>query len=67
MEGKIFIATTTFTTGVGTFTENVTRVREGHPILSQFPDKFKEADADYEWDVEQASAAPGERRRATIR
>lgn len=63
--GKLYVATETFTAdGYHTITKDVTRVREGHPLLTQFPSLFKEASAHYEWDVEQATAGPGERRGA---
>ena len=39
-----------------------TRVRVGHPLLRVIPDKFAPMKVDYE--VEQATAAPGERRGA---
>jgi len=62
-KGKLYVATETFSVdGYQTITKDVTRVREGHPFLSQFPQLFKEASAHYEWDVEQATAGPGERR-----
>lgn len=44
------------------FREGVTLVREGHPILDEFGHMFEPARAHYEVDVEQATAAPGERR-----
>lgn len=61
--GKLYVATETFSVdGYRTITKDVTRVREGHPLLDQFPHLFREADAHYEWEVEQATAAPGEKR-----
>ncbi len=66
-DGKIFIANETFT-AAGHYTpfhKDITRVREGHPILKQYPDMFREAEAHYEWpEVEQATASPGEKRGA---
>ena len=60
---RLFVATETFSAdGYSTITKDVTRVREGHPLLAQFPQLFKEAGAHYEWDVEQATANPGQRR-----
>jgi hypothetical protein len=66
-EGKIFIATEDFQPAgyYTTFRKDVTRVREGHPLLEQFPHLFREAEAHYEWpDVEQTTANPGEKRGA---
>lgn len=42
------------------YTAGRTRVRAGHELLRALPDKFVPMDVDY--DVEQATAAPGERR-----
>lgn len=42
------------------FQSGVTRVREGHPILRGVEHLFKPVSADYEF--EQATAAPGEKR-----
>lgn len=60
----IFVPIESFITSLDgvdvTFRRDVTRVREGHPILTRFPDKFREIVVDYE--VEQATSAPGERR-----
>ncbi len=62
-EGRLYVATETFAIdGHRTITKNVTRVREGHPLLTQYPQFFRVADAHYEWDVEQATAGPGEGR-----
>jgi hypothetical protein len=38
------------------------RVRYGHPLLRSHADMFKPVDEDVKYDVEQATAAPGERR-----
>lgn len=38
----------------------ITRVRASHPMVERAPHLFKELDVHY--DVEQATAAPGERR-----
>ena len=66
MAGKLYVATQTFFAANEPvrFVANQTLVREGHPILTQYPDYFRLADAgQYEWpDVEQATAGPGERR-----
>ncbi len=62
-DGKLYVATESFAVdGYSTITKDVTRVREGHPLLSQFPQLFRIADAHYEWDVEQATSNPGQRR-----
>lgn len=45
-----------------TFKRGHTFVREGHPVLDDFPDMFEEIRVHY--DVEQATAAPGETRAA---
>lgn len=44
--------------------KGVTRVRAGHPILTQHPELFMPIDVHYDWParVEQATAAPGEKR-----
>lgn len=42
------------------FTVGVTRVREGHPLLDVAPASFEPISVHY--DVEQATAVPGERR-----
>ena len=63
MAGKLYVAVETFSVdGYRTITKDVTRVREGHPLLTQFAHLFREADAHYEWDVEQATSGPGEKR-----
>jgi hypothetical protein len=70
MAGKLFVATDTFFAADEPvrFVAYQTLVREGHPILEKYPDKFREASAQYEWpDVEQATAAPGEKRAYTRR
>lgn len=45
-----------------TFKQGHTFVREGHELLELFPDLFQEIRVHY--DVEQATAAPGETRAA---
>jgi hypothetical protein len=42
------------------YVQGQTRVRAGHPLLKARPDKFVPLQLDYE--VEQATAAPGEKR-----
>jgi len=65
----ILIATETFATnidGVPTVIhKDVTRVREGHPVALGNPDFFRPVEdrVDHELaDIEQATAAPGEKR-----
>lgn len=69
MAPGILIATETFATeidGVPTIVhKNVTRVREGHPIALANPQNFAPVEdrVDHELpDIEQATAAPGEKR-----
>ena len=45
-----------------TYIAGRTRLRAGHPLLKALPDKFEPLSLDY--DLEQATAAPGERRGA---
>jgi hypothetical protein len=44
------------------FVKGITRVRAGHPLLKAVPDYFKPIELEVHYDVEQATAAPGERR-----
>ena len=61
---RVFVPVESFVASVdGTdagFVQNQTRVREGHRILDMFPHLFEEIRVDY--DVEAATAAPGETR-----
>jgi hypothetical protein len=61
---RIFVAKDSFVGDVDglpvVFNAGQTRVREGHPILDIYADLFEELDVQYE--VEAASAAPGETR-----
>ena len=63
-EGQVYVATETFFVNVDgadiMIEKDKTRVREGHEILRAAPQNFKPVDAHYE--VEAATAAPGERR-----
>lgn len=63
-KGKIFVPVEDFTTEIDgqpvVFKRNQTRVREGHPALHGRQHLFQEMKVDYE--IEQATAAPGERR-----
>jgi len=64
MAGEILIATQTFSTTIDgeEFTVHAgrTRVRAGHPLIAANPGYFRAIDAHY--DIEQATAAPGEKR-----
>ncbi len=64
---KLFEATEAFAPDGYTTIRKGELVREGHPLLDQFPDLFREAKPRFEWDVEQATSAPGERRGAKAR
>ena len=62
--GQLYVASESFVADVDgvpqAFSEGKTLVREGHEILERMPHLFKPARAHYE--VEQATAAPGEKR-----
>ncbi len=67
-EGReVFVATDSFTASLDgvdiDVIRGVTLVREGHELLGRFGHLFKPVEPHYEVrDVEQATAAPGERR-----
>lgn len=67
-DGRIYIATETYSCVVdGTpqvIHKGVTRVREGHALLAQNPQYYELATDHVHFDVEQATAAPGEQRGA---
>lgn len=44
------------------FVKGVTRVRAGHPLLKACPDYFEQADTSIHYDLEKATAGPGEDR-----
>jgi hypothetical protein len=47
--------------------KGVTRVRAGHPMLRDHPELFDPIDVHYDWPgVEQATAAPGEKRAVAV-
>lgn len=62
--GQIYVARESFSADLDGASVAVvagrTRVREGHPLLAGRAHLFEEITVDY--DVEQATAAPGERR-----
>jgi hypothetical protein len=55
VEGKPFI-----------FIRGVTRIRYGHPALRQIGQFFKPVEENVHYDVERATAAPGEKREAAV-
>lgn len=63
---RVFIASESFITTIDgesvAVQKNITRVREGHPLMAGREAFFRELDVQY--DVEQATAAPGEVRGA---
>lgn len=65
---QVFVATESGSAEVDgeviTFVKGVTRLRKGHAILSQLPNFFEAADEHLAYDLEDASAAPGEKRGA---
>jgi hypothetical protein len=44
------------------FTKGVTRVRHGHPLLKAIPEAFEPVNDHVHYEVEKATAAPGEKR-----
>lgn len=60
----IWVATETFFAEGETspIRKGETRVRDGHPLLKKYADYFEPADSNVHFDVEQATAAPGEKR-----
>lgn len=64
MAGEMFVAKETFYAVIDGQQTMVKKsrdlVRAGHPLLEKYPDMFKPARVRF--DVEQATAAPGERR-----
>jgi hypothetical protein len=62
----IFVANMSFATEIDgvpvTVHQGKTRVRAGHPLLELNPQYFDPADQGVHFDVEQATAAPGEKR-----
>lgn len=64
---KIYVATESFTANIDDQQYAVhrdrTRIREGHPLLRKHGTFFKPVEDDVTYEVEQATSAPGERRR----
>lgn len=64
-EGRIFVARSSFSATIDgtdyTVHKDLTRVREGHPLLDGDRAQFFEVMV-VDYDIEQATAAPGERR-----
>jgi len=67
-KGDVFVANTSGSAEVNgqvlTFTKGITRVRAGHPLLKGRESLFDPIDDHVHYDVEQATAAPGEKRGA---
>lgn len=63
---EIYVAKDNFTAVIAgkeeSFRGGVTRVRKGHAALKQLPDMFEALSLEVDYDVEQATAAPGEQR-----
>lgn len=49
------------------FTKGVTRVREGHILLKTLPHLFNPIEDHVDYEVEQATKAPGEKRKTTAK
>lgn len=63
----IYVATRSFHCEVGgerLFVTAGERVRDGHPLLRAQAENFEPVDTTVKYDVEQATAAPGEKRGA---
>lgn len=64
--GAVFVAKESGSTEIKgesyVFVKGVTRVREGHPILKTCPEYFEPVEEHVHYDVEKATAAPGEKR-----
>lgn len=62
----VYVATESFSTEIDgeyySVTAKETRVREGHILLTQNPEYFKPVDENVTYDLETATAAPGESR-----
>jgi hypothetical protein len=66
---RVYVATESFVADVDGIPQMVyrgqTRVREGHALVLRNPSFFKLVDEDVQYEIETASAEPGEQRRAT--
>lgn len=64
----IYVANTTFVCDIDGLQEVIragtTRVRGGHPLLARYAGYFDPVDAGVHYEVEQMTAAPGEKRGA---
>jgi hypothetical protein len=68
MKSDIYVATESFSIPIDGVVQQIhkglTRVREGHPLLKAAPDYFAPIDTSVHYEMEQATAAPGEKRNA---
>jgi hypothetical protein len=68
---RVYVATETYSTMVDGIPQTIhkgkTRVREGHQLLADNPQYYELAGEHVHFDVEQATAAPGEKRGASER
>jgi len=66
---RVYVATESFACQIEgkdyQITKGQTRVREGHPLLQTNPQYFRPMEENVHYDVEQATAAPGEKRGAS--
>jgi hypothetical protein len=65
--GKVYVAKdsgSAYVEGYGdlSFVKGITRVREGHPLLKGREYLFEDLDLRVDYDVEDTTAAPGEKR-----
>lgn len=65
-QDQLYIARETFWFKDQLVTAGQTRIREGHPLLKSHGGAFEPVAASRGFDVEQATAAPGERRRVSL-
>ncbi len=70
-EPDIYVATETFSADIGgspqMIYKGITRVRAGHPLLKGREALFAPVENSVDYEVEQATAAPGEKRGAELR